>query len=300
MLVWASNSPDGPVGAAAYDPVNDHWRSLPPGPLGRREGYSSVWTGRELLVVGGTLGDTRATPFAAALDPRRSSWRTLNGLDGFGNLALRGAVWDGREMLVSAGGCTTDHENITSCRSTLVAYDPSTDRSRRIALPLASEIFGADTAASLVPIGWSGTEVVFTVPFSSTAVRIMQYDPELGGWPGVPGGACHVVEAPANGRGCRDWRLSPPSPCTLALTGAQTAFLGDRFVAPCGTDGVQVLDLGTNGWTWREATRGVSPLSGRDGSAVAWTGRELIVWSGSVGGRPGSTPNDGASLRLAP
>ena len=54
MVVWASNSPDGPVGAAVYDPTDDSWRRLPAGPLGRREGYSSVWTGKELILVGGS------------------------------------------------------------------------------------------------------------------------------------------------------------------------------------------------------------------------------------------------------
>ncbi len=303
MLVWASSSPDGPVGAAAYDPNVDHWRTLPPGPLGRREGYVSVWTGSELVVVGGTLGDTRATPVAAALDPRRGSWRPLHGLDellGRDGLALRGAVWDGREIVAVAGGCTTGDDNITSCRSALVAFDPSTDGPRSIALPLASEIFGADTAASLVPFGWSGREVVFTAPYSATSVRIVLYDPTVGGWAGSPGTGCHIVASPAHGRGCRDWRIGPPSPCTLALTGAQTAFLGDRYVAPCGADGIQVFTLATNDWVWRGPTRGASPIAGRGGSALAWTGRDLVVWSGSVEDGGSATPNDGASLRFAP
>ena len=78
MVVWASNSPDGPVGAAVYDPATDSWRRLPAGPLGKRESFSSVWTGKELTVVGGNLGDTLAKPMAAALDPRPApgaSWR---------------------------------------------------------------------------------------------------------------------------------------------------------------------------------------------------------------------------------
>jgi len=53
-----------------YDPDTDSWRRLPAGPLGRREGYSSVWTGTELVVLGGTLGDTIAAPSAAAVDPK--------------------------------------------------------------------------------------------------------------------------------------------------------------------------------------------------------------------------------------
>ena len=82
MVVWASNSPDGPVGTAVYNPSTDSWRRLPAGPLGKREGYSSVWTGKELILVGGSLGDTLAKPVAAALNPRTGSWRLLPALTG--------------------------------------------------------------------------------------------------------------------------------------------------------------------------------------------------------------------------
>ncbi len=81
MVVWASNSPDGPVGGAVYDPATDSWHRLPAGPLGKREGYASAWTGEELIVVGGSLGDTLAKPVAAALDPQTGSWRLLPALN---------------------------------------------------------------------------------------------------------------------------------------------------------------------------------------------------------------------------
>jgi hypothetical protein len=38
---------------AAYDPVRQTWRRLPPAPLSARAGATAVWTGREVLVVGG-------------------------------------------------------------------------------------------------------------------------------------------------------------------------------------------------------------------------------------------------------
>src|SRR3990170_6710074 len=97
MVVWASNSPDGPVDAAVYDPSTDSWRRLPAGPLGKREGYASAWTGEELIVVGGSLGDTLAKPVAAALDPRTGSWRLLAALNRItGLMPSPGLVWDGR------------------------------------------------------------------------------------------------------------------------------------------------------------------------------------------------------------
>jgi len=43
---------------------------------------------------------------------------------------------------------------------------------------------------------------------------------------------------------------------------------------------------------------GPSPLNSREGSAIVWTGTELIAWSGTVYERFNPTPADGASLTL--
>ena len=296
MVVWASNSPDGPVGAAVYDPVSDTWRRLPAGPLGRRELYSSVWTGTELLVIGGALGDTQATPVAAALNPQSGTWRLVPAFDDlvfFGG--PNGAVWDGREVFV-AGALSLCPERGSACaerRSILVAYDPAADTVREIALPAPSSAFGADTAASLKPIGWTGTDVVFTAA-GNRAAQLIRYNPTIGGWKGRTAAGCHIVDNPTQGHGCRDWRKGPPAPCYEA----QTAWLGDRYVASCGEFGLQIFSLATNAWALRTLTQGPSPLSSRGGSAIVWTGTDLIVWSGMVG-KPGNpTPADGASLTL--
>ena len=259
MLVWASNSPDGPAGGAVYDPGSDTWRRLPAGPLGSREGYSSVWTGKELLVIGGALGDTLATPIAAAVNPRTGTWRLVPAFDDFVFFGgPNGAVWDGHEAFV-AGTLSLCPERSSACaerRPVLVAYNPATDTVREITLPAPSEAFGADTAVSLKPIGWTGTEVVFSAD-GSGSVRVIRYNPTIDGWKGVP-----------------------------------------AAVASCGEFGLQIYSLATNTWTLRTMTPGPSPLSSRGGSAIVWTGTDLIVWSGMVG-KPGNpTPADGASLTL--
>jgi hypothetical protein len=38
---------------AAYDPATDTWRRLPPGPLTARSGPSAIWTGQEVVILGG-------------------------------------------------------------------------------------------------------------------------------------------------------------------------------------------------------------------------------------------------------
>ena len=298
MVVWASNSPDGPTGAAAYDPATDTWRRLPPGPLGGREGYATAWTGKELLVIGGHSGDAAGKPVAAALDPRTGTWHAVPALERFDFFGgPSGAVWDRREVIVM-GNVSLCPERGSACaehRPTLVAYDPAADAAREIPLPAPSADFGSDTAASLTPIAWTGSEVVFTAA-APGSVQIIRYDPTIGGWKGVPVGQCHIVQNPAQGHGCRDWRNGPAAPCVIA--GGQAAWLGDRYVAPCGADGLQVYDLAASRWDWRTLTPGPSPLGSRWGSAIVWTGTELLVWSGTTGEPGNPMPADGASLSL--
>ena len=272
MVVWASNSPDGPVGGAAYDPATDSWRRLPAGPLGRREGYASAWTGKELIVVGGSLGDTLAKPVAAALDPKTGTWRLLPALNRItGLLPSPGVVWDGRELFVMGAVCASR----TSCSPTFLAYDPATDALRTIDLAKAPIV----PEQQLTLIGWSGTDVVFTtvgVPTNVNSGRIVvvRYDPATGSW----------------SKGA-----FAPFPGASGVY-QQTAWLGDRLVAADGSSGLQIYSLDTD--TWQTITPGPSPLNSRSGSAIVWTGTELIAWSGTVYERYNPTPADGASLRL--
>ena len=204
-------------------------------------------------------------------------------------------MWDGREAIVKGTLLRSGHDEP---RPILVAYDPATDTASEISLPAPSETFGSDTAASLKPIAWTGSEVIFTAEVLGS-VQIIRYNPTIGSWKGAAAGSCHIVDSPVQGRGCRDWRKGPFAPCYLPATSyTQPAWLGDRYVAACGEDGLQIYSLATNTWTWRTLTPGPSPLNSRWGSAIVWTGTALIVWSGTVQERGNPTPGDGASLTL--
>ena len=295
---WAGNAPDGPAVGAVYDPRTDAWRRLPAGPLGPREGYSSVWTGKELLIISGTEGDTLATPIAAAVDPRTGSWRLLRGLDHLKGLLVKGAVWDGHEVFAE-GDLSLCPERGSACdrhRSIFVAYNPATDTAREIDLPAPSTTFGADQLSSLTPIAWDGTDVVFSVGFPGS-VAIVRYNPTAGGARKASAAPCHIVDVPAHGRGCPGWRRGRAAPCYIPVTQyTQTAWLGDRYVAACGTNGLQIYSPETD--SWRIVTPGESPLNSREGSAIVWTGTDLIAWSGTVYERFNPTPAGGASLTL--
>ena len=70
MLVWLGNAPDGPAVGATYDPVGRAWRRIAPSPIGPRESFSAVWTGRELIVDAVERGIARplSAEFRAKLD----------------------------------------------------------------------------------------------------------------------------------------------------------------------------------------------------------------------------------------
>ena len=270
MVVWASNSPDGPVGTAAYNPETDSWRRLPAGPLGKRESFSSVWTGNELIIVGGNLGDTLAKPVAAALDPQTGSWRVLPALDKVtGLMPSPGVVWDGDEVFVMGSVCTQSN---ASCSATLLGYNPATDALRKIDLtkaPVAPQ-------QQLKLIGVSGSDLVFsTEGLANLRIFIVDYDPTTDSW--SKKGAFAPFPVPVG-----------------AYT--QTAWLGDRYAAADGSSGLQIYSLDSD--AWETITPGPSPLNSREGSAIVWTGADLIAWSGTVYERFNPTPADGATLTL--
>jgi hypothetical protein len=266
-VFWAGNSPDGPARGAVYNPASDRWRVLPRGPLGNREGYVSVWTGSELLIVGGTLGDGFPAPVAAALDPRARSWRRLPGLDALDAIIPSGAVWSGDRMFLAGARylCPVPDSVCEDTQQVLVVYDPATDELEEI------DLAGAP-AASVAPIGWTGTEVLFA---GASRADLVLFDPSNS-----------------------SWRSASAAPCAVDGFYRQTAWLGDRYVAPCGRDALQVYDVAADAWDVVEAGR--SPMSSRAGSAIVWTDTELVVWSGTVR-RPGNpTPNTGMSIALGP
>jgi len=93
--------------AAAYDPATRTWRKLPPMPVARGGGYSTVsyaavWDGHEMLVVGGvTTGSTQPLARGVAYDPSTNRWRWLPPME----FARTGfvAAWASDQLVVWGG-----------------------------------------------------------------------------------------------------------------------------------------------------------------------------------------------------
>lgn len=272
-VFWAGNSPDGPAVGGVYDPSTDAWRRLPGGPLGPREGYTSVWTGTELLIVGGTSGDGFAQPVAAALDPRTGSWRLLPGLNEFVALRPTGAVWTGDQVFLAGARflCPEEGSSCADVTPVFIAYDPTTDRVDEI--DLVGAPLDEPSGSSFAPVGWFDERVVLSTSNGASA-RLVFYEP-----------------------GTARWDIGAAPPCAAADDGyEQAAWLGDRFVVPCGRVRIQLYDVASDAWTILAAGR--SPLNTRLGSAIAWSGSDLIAWSGTVYREGNPTPNDGDAIRL--
>jgi hypothetical protein len=127
----------------------------------------------------------------------------------------------------------------------------------------------------LTPLARAGGDVIFRA-WTPRSLRVLRYEP-------------------ASDR----WHVGAEAPCRLRHgSDTQTVWIGDRLVAPCGADGLQISDPTSGSRQWTTVTPGRSALNTRAASATAWSGRELIVWSGWAFRRFNPTPPDGASLRL--
>jgi len=89
----------------AYNPATNHWRRLSPMPSGRA-GAAVVWTGKRILVWGGSLnGDGKPPVFPAhglAYDPKTNRWSTLPQAPLQGRLDPA-AVWTGQQLILWGG-----------------------------------------------------------------------------------------------------------------------------------------------------------------------------------------------------
>ena len=107
IIELEKDSPDAPIIIAQYDPIADSWQVMDPPPIPSSARPALVWTGSELLMLGGGTGPK------AAWNPATDTWRSLASTDAtfFSNTP----VWTGDAALFWNGG------------DTALAYLPATD-----------------------------------------------------------------------------------------------------------------------------------------------------------------------------
>jgi hypothetical protein len=273
--------------AAAYDPAEDEWRKLP-APLSAK-GYggplNAVWTGKEMLV----LGDVNQS-----FDPEKNRWRRFAAAPA-GRAGI--VVWTGRELIEWGGGCCGD------VSSDGAAYDPSANEWRKIALP--------PVGGQQSPVGaWTEKELVIFPGRDPEGkpVRGAAYNPQTDTWrllgsrPEPAQGASAVWDGYeilvaggtrnyglstagiAYNPGSKRWRRLPPMG---GRTGAASVWTGRRLLIWGGQTFPGAIVTARHGLSYdpignRWSPLPPSPLPARVNPAAVWTGRELIVWGGSI------------------
>ena len=251
----------GPFDSQAFNPRTGHWRRLAP-ERGGGAGGLVVWTGDELIDWGGgCCGD--ASSAGGAYDPTTNRWRKLARSPLAPSQQPLGA-WTGRELIIMVSGMRpTTTTPFPASFARAAAYDPTSDKWRRIASP--PEIRQGATVV------WDGREVL--VVGGAAVAR--------GGKP-PPLARTGFAYNPATNR----WRKLPPMDSgrmnfAAVWTGRHLFVWGGREDAGAGEPLIPshglVFDPRANGWS----PLARAPLVGRLDPTAVWTGRSMIVWGGS-------------------
>jgi hypothetical protein len=282
VLLWggersAASTGTTPLGdGAAYDPVSNRWRRLPPAPLEGLVDPVSTWTGSELVVIGGYRSGRDAavqhSRRGAAYDPTGNRWRELPQAP----FALQGSTVaiTSREVVIW-GSCLAGEFGCSRAQPGL-AFDPLRNRWRRLNPAQQHDTVVADRAAA----AWNGHEIVlwggnsdFTRPGATVT-----FDPAGDRF------TSRVTGPSANGVA----RLFWTGTVMLAL-GVDEASKGtpSRFAA---------YDPGADRWR----TLAPIPTPWRDGNISVWTGSDLLVWGGVGQGRDRAGTIDPSGMRWHP
>jgi hypothetical protein len=171
LLLWGGRTSDGyAIDGAAYDPAADSWRTIPAAPLPPDE-YSGMWTGEELVVVGGG----EATVTGAVYDPATDSWRTMPHPPAA--LVEHRLARHGRSVVVVGGKRTSE---VAVEHFHVMVFDPERDA-------------WSELAGQLVPFDDIGAEVLddTLVVWSNEGQPTWRLDLVAGAW--TQGGAPPVT-----------------------------------------------------------------------------------------------------------
>jgi N-acetylneuraminic acid mutarotase len=128
LLIWGGTRGTGTSAkylndGVRYDPAANRWSPIAAAgaPVGRIS-HTAVWTGKEMLVFGGT-GATGLLADGGRYDPVANTWKPIAASDVVGPRSGHTAVWTGSTMLVWGGSGHLSRGGVSSGAS----YNPATN-----------------------------------------------------------------------------------------------------------------------------------------------------------------------------
>jgi hypothetical protein len=251
--------------SAAYDLASDEWTDLAP-LNSARCGHEAVSTGAEVLTFGGLTNCSNGTTVGPGLerfapDTGAGTWSTLT-VSGAPSIRYgSSATWTGSALFVYGGG-----DNVLPTLATGALFTPSgpawSDASCWLAQcdRSAGVMFVDGTAVRF--LGGSYNPVYPTPPEAILdATAGLSYDLAAGTW--------------------SSWAYPTGTTEHLARRFADD---GRRIYFLKATDVVTVYDRQSS--SWLESDTAPMPSGFCTNAAAAWSGSELIAWSGSCSGTP--------------
>jgi hypothetical protein len=167
VVIWGGahghSSEDGvDYDGAAYDPATDSWRTISQPSLGPTPVIGAVWTGDEMVVIGGSA--------SAAYDPVSDTWRPIP--DPPVELSAAHAAWTGDEVIVFGAFLAGDRFQTSTAIG--AAYDPTAN--------VWHEITPSELQPNAQTAVWDGSRLVAL----DYGLASASFDPAVNEWTGLP------------------------------------------------------------------------------------------------------------------
>lgn len=268
---------------AAFNPATNTWRMLPAAPGAGRAGAATVWTGSELLILGGETAGGRVAD-GLSFDPATDTWEQLPS----GPLTeptVKASVWTGSEAVILA---TTPDETIQ-----VVSYAPQSRTWSALptpATPVNRSVGLTVSNGRILLFGGVVDELGATAPSGEFALQ--ELDAESGRWQsvtkigvaaqgadvGVTDGGLAVVDyrlkALTSQDSGRTWQPIGDMPVApMECTPQTTSTSHGLFVWKCGQAAVL-----TDSATWVPVTPEALPEGILD-ATVVWSGEQVLIWA---------------------
>ncbi|MCI0618658.1 putative Ig domain-containing protein, partial [bacterium] len=176
MIIWGGTS-SGPIvfnDGGRYDPMGDSWLPTSTGinvPLARYA-HTSVWTGQEMIVWGGSDQNFNLLVSGGRYDPTLDTWSSTSTTNVPVPRGGHSAIWDGNEMIIWGG--QSAFAPFPGYENTGGRYDPISDSWQPTSVNDAVP-FGRSSHTAV----WSGTEMIIWGGGHTTGGR---YNPLTDSW----------------------------------------------------------------------------------------------------------------------